>query len=76
MTSQVALMKSISLPMQETWVGYLRWEDSLEKGMATHSTVVSWKMPWTEKSGGLQSMGSQRVNTTERLTFSLSFPNK
>jgi len=62
--------------MQETWVRYLGWEDTLEKGMATHSTDVSWKMSWTEKPGGLQSMGSQRVNTTEKLTVSFSFLNK
>ena len=47
--------------MQETWVRSLGWEDLLEKGMATHSTILAWRIPWTEEPGGLQSMGSQRV---------------
>ena len=47
--------------MQETWVGSLGWEDPLEKGMATHSSILAWKIPRTEEPGGLQSMGSQRV---------------
>ena len=47
--------------MQETWVGSLGGEDPPEKEMATHSSTVAWKIPWTEELGGLQSMGSQRV---------------
>jgi len=47
--------------MQETQVQSLGWEDSLEKGMATHSSILAWRIPWTEEPGGLQSMGSQRV---------------
>ena len=47
--------------MQETWVQSLGREDSLEKGMATHSSILAWEIPWTEEPGGLQSMGSQRV---------------
>ena len=47
--------------MQETWVRFLGWEDPLEKEMATHSSILAWRIPWTEKPGGLQSMGSQRV---------------
>ena len=47
--------------MQETWVRSLGWEDPLEKEMATHSSILAWKIPWTEKPGRLQSMGSQRV---------------
>ena len=39
----------------------LGWEDALEKGMATHSSILAWRIPWTEDPGGLQSMGSQRV---------------
>ena len=39
----------------------LDWEDPLEKGMATHSNIFDWKIPWTEESGGLQSMGTQRI---------------
>ena len=47
--------------MHETWVQSLGWEDSLEKEMATHSSILAWRIPWTEEPGGLQSMGSQRV---------------
>ena len=47
--------------MQETWVQSLGWEDPLEKGLATHSSILAWRIPWTEESGGLQCMGSQRV---------------
>ena len=47
--------------MQETWIRSLGQEDSLEKEMATHSSILAWKIPWTEKAGRLQSMGSQRV---------------
>ena len=39
----------------------LDWEDLLEKGMATHSSILTWEIPWTEEPGGLQSMGSQKV---------------
>ena len=45
----------------ETWVLSLSRKDSLEKGMATHSSILAWRIPWTEEPGGLQSMGSQRV---------------
>ena len=47
--------------MQETWVQSLGWEDLLEKEMATHSSILAWKIPWMEEPGRLQSMGSQRV---------------
>ena len=47
--------------VQETQVQSLSWEDPLEKEMATHSSTLAWKIPWTEKPGGLQSMGLQRV---------------
>ena len=51
-----------NLPMMwETWVPSLGWEDPLEKGMATHSSILLWRIPWTEEPGRLQSMGSQRV---------------
>ena len=43
------------------WVRSLGWQDSLEEGMATHSSVLAWRAPWTEEPGGLQSLGSQRV---------------
>ena len=47
--------------MQETQVRSLGWEDPLEKGMATHSSILAWRIPQTEEPVGLQSMGSQRV---------------
>ena len=47
--------------VRETQVQSLGWEDALEKEMATHSSTLAWKIPWTEEPGGLQSMGSQRV---------------
>ena len=47
--------------MQETGVRTLGQEDSLEKEMATHSSILAWRIPWTEEPGGLQSIGSQRV---------------
>ena len=47
--------------MQETQVQSLSWEDPLEKEMATHSSILTWRIPWTEEPGGLQSMGSYRV---------------
>ena len=47
--------------VQETWVGSLGQEDSLEKEMATVSSILAWRIPWTEEPGGLFSMGSQRV---------------
>ena len=56
------MVKSL-LSMQEIWVQSLGGEDPLEKGMATHSRILAWKIPWTEEPGGvgLQSMGLQRV---------------
>ena len=47
--------------MQETSVQSLAWEDPLEKGMATHSSILAWRTPWTEEPGRLQSTGLQRV---------------
>ena len=47
--------------MQEVRVQSLGWEDPLEKGMATHSSILAWRIPWTEEPGRLQSMGSQSV---------------
>ena len=59
-----------SLPaVQETQVLSLGWEDPLEKEMATHSSILAWKIPWMEEPGRLQSVGSQRVDTTKRLHF-------
>ena len=47
--------------MQEIWVRFLGWEDPLEKEMVTHSSILAWKILWTEEPGRLQSMGPQRV---------------
>ena len=51
--------------MREAWVRSLVWEDPLEEEMATHSSILAWRIPWTEEPGGLQSMGSQS-DTTQR----------
>ena len=59
---RLLLTRFTNLPaMQETRVQSLDWEDPLEKGMVTHSSILAWKIPWTKEPGGLQSMGSQRV---------------
>ena len=47
--------------MKETWVQFLGWEDPLEREMAVHSSFLAWEIPWREETGGLQSMGLQRV---------------
>ena len=47
--------------IQKTWIPSLGWEDPLEEGMATHSSILAWRILWTEEPGGLQSMGSQRL---------------
>ena len=49
------------LAVWETWVGSLGWEDLMENGMATHSSILAWIIQWREEPGGLQSMGWQRV---------------
>ena len=56
--------------MWEIWVQFLGWEDPLEKEMATHSDILAWRIPWTEEPGGLQSVGSQELDTNE---YYLSF---
>ena len=61
LTSLVAQMVKRLPTMLETWVQSLGQEDLLEKEMATHSSILAWKIPWTEKPGRLQSLGSQRV---------------
>ena len=53
--------------MRETWVRSLGQEDPLEKEMATHSSILAWRIPWTEELGGLQSTGRKESDTTERL---------
>ena len=47
--------------MQETWVRTQGWEDPLEEGMETHSSILAWRTPWIEEHGGIQSIGTQRV---------------
>ena len=59
--SLVAQMVKNLPAMQETRIRSLGWEDPLEKGMATHFSILAWRIPWTEEPGGLQFMGSQRV---------------
>ena len=61
MTSLVVQMGKRPPIMQEIWVQSLGQEDLLEKEMATHSSILAWKIPWSEEPGRLQSMGSQRV---------------
>ena len=61
------LVKSLSA-VRETWVGSLDWEDPLEKEMATHSSILVWRIPWREEPGGLQSMRSQRAGH-DSMTF-------
>ena len=59
--SLIAQLEKNLPPMQETWVQSLGWEDPLEKEMATHSSILARRIPWTEEPGGLQSIGLQRV---------------
>ena len=59
--SLVAQLVNILPAMQETWVLFLGQEDPLEKGMATHSSILAWEVPWTKEPGELQSTGSQKV---------------
>ena len=62
MCNSLVAQRLKSLPaMQETWVRSLGQEDPLEKEMATHSSILVWRIPWTEELGGLQSTGSKRV---------------
>ena len=59
--SMVAQMVKNLPTVQETWVQSLGWEESLEEVMAIHSSILAWRIPWTEEPRGLQSMGSQGV---------------
>ena len=54
------MVKNLSA-VQEVWVRFLGWEEPLEEGMATHSSTLAWRIPWTEELGGPQSIGSDRV---------------
>ena len=61
--------------LQETQVQSLNREDTLEKEIATHSSILAWKIPWTEEAGRLQSMGHKEAGTTEQLTQGLHLLN-
>ena len=68
--SLVAQMVKNLPAMQETWVQSLGWEDALEKGTATHSSILVWRIPWTEKPGSLYSpWGRKELDMTERLSL-------
>ena len=70
--TQVSLAAQMvkNLPaMPETWVRSLGQNDRLKKGTATHSSILAWRIPWTEEPGGLQSMGLAKSYTVERLTL-------
>ena len=54
---------------QETWVRSLGWEDPLEKALATHSSILAWRIPWTEEPGGLESMPKNVQTTVQLLSF-------
>ena len=76
LTLMVAQMVKCLPTMQETWVRSLGWEDPLEKEMATHSSTLAWRIPWTEDPGRLQSMGSQRVGHDWVTSLSLSMGDR
>ena len=67
MTLQAEMSQTVkNLPaVQEIWVPSLDWDGPLEKGLATYSSTLAWRIPWTEEPGGIQSMGSQESDTTE-----------
>ena len=62
--SLIAQLEKNLPEMREIWVQSLDWEDPLEKEMATHSSILAWRMPWTEEPGRLQSVGSQESDMT------------
>ena len=65
MTSLVAQMVKRLPTMRETWAQSLGWEDLLEKEMATHSSILAWKIPWTEEPGSYSPWGHKESDTTE-----------
>ena len=69
MTSLVAQMVKSSPAIWETWVRSLGWEDPLGEEIATHPSILAWRILWIEEPGGLQSMGSQESDATERLSI-------
>ena len=64
--SLVAQIVKNPLAMRETWVQSLAWEDPLEKGMATHSSILAWRIPWTQEPGELSPGGGKESHTAER----------
>ena len=62
--SLVAQMVKNPPAMQETWVQSPGWEDALEEEMATHASILAWRIPWTKQTGRLHSMGSQKSDVT------------
>ena len=75
-TSLVAQTVKYLVAILESWVQYLGWEDLLEKEMATHSSILAWKIPWMEEPGRLQFMRSQRVGHHWVTSLSLSFQSR
>ena len=80
-TSQKSIISKVSLvaqmiknpcAMQETWVPSLGYEDPLEKGMATHSSILTWRIPWTEELVGYSPWGCKELDTTKQLTLKTS----
>ena len=67
-TSLVVQMVKNLPAMQEAWVRSLGWDDPLKKGMAIHSSILAWKIPWTEKCEGYSPWDRKKSNTTEQLT--------
>ena len=63
--SQVAWLAKSLPAVWETWLGSLGWKDPLEKGKATHSSILAWRIPWTEKPGGLWSVGHKELDMTK-----------
>ena len=74
-SSLVAQMVENLPAMQQTQVRSLGWKDPLEKGIATHSSVLAWEIPWTEETGSLKSMGSQRVRHDWEANISIYIPH-
>ena len=73
--SLVAQMVKNLPAMRETWVQFLGREDPLEKGTATHSRILAWRIPWIEEPGGLQSTGHKKSDNTEQLTLQIFHTN-
>ena len=74
--SLAALLVKNLPAVQETWVRFLGQEDPLEKEMATHSSILAWRIPWIEEPGRLQPMGSQEWDMTWRLNHNSSYVQK